>query len=70
MRGISHTAPNSFGGSEMSQNYQPGGDTETNNIGALADGFLGNTAINDPDTSDNSTAYIGGLANGDNRDNT
>ena len=54
----------------MSQNYQPGGDTETNNIGALADGFLGNTAINDPDTSGGSTAYIGGLANGDNRDNT
>jgi len=51
-------------------NYQPGGDTETNNIGALADGFLGNTAINDPDTSNGSTAYIGGLANGDNRDNT
>jgi hypothetical protein len=47
--------------------YDPKGD-ETN-VGALADGFA-NSAINDTEISDDSTGYVGGLANGDNRNNT
>ncbi|APO74626.1 hypothetical protein AM571_CH01805 [Rhizobium etli 8C-3] len=51
----------------MSYNYPNGGD-ETN-VGALADGFA-NTAINDTDVDDGSTGYVGGVANGDNRNNS
>lgn len=51
----------------MSHNYDPKGD-ETN-VGALADGFA-NSAINSTEVDDGSTGYVGGLANGDNRDNT
>lgn len=54
-------------------NPQPSGsDTETNttNVGALAEGLLGNSAINSTEVSDDSTGYVGGIANGDNRGNT
>lgn len=55
-----------------------GGDTTTNTttdddtvvkVGALADG-LANSAINSTEVSDDSTGYVGGIANGDNRGNT
>ncbi|WP_086999430.1 fibrinogen-binding protein [Rhizobium sullae] len=50
-------------------NYPSGGDETETNVGALADGFA-NTAINDTDVDDGSTGYVGGIANGDNRNNT
>ncbi|NML76730.1 fibrinogen-binding protein [Rhizobium sp. S-51] len=53
----------------MPQFYDPNGDTEITTVGALADGFA-NSAINSTEIEDDSTGYVGGLANGDNRDNT
>jgi hypothetical protein len=47
--------------------YDPKGD-ETN-VGALANGFA-NSAINETEISEDSTGYVGGVANGDNRNNT
>lgn len=47
--------------------YDPKGD-ETN-VGALANGFA-NSAINETEIKDDSTGYVGGVANGDNRNNT
>ncbi|NYT30263.1 fibrinogen-binding protein [Rhizobium sp. WYCCWR 11128] len=44
-------------------------DTEITKVGALADGFA-NSAINSTEIDDDSTGYVGGVANGDNRDNT
>lgn len=44
-------------------------DTEITKVGALADGFA-NSAINSTEIEDDSTGYVGGVANGDNRDNT
>ncbi|MBY3275862.1 fibrinogen-binding protein [Rhizobium laguerreae] len=44
-------------------------DTEITKAGALADGFA-NSAINSTKIDDDSTGYVGGVANGDNRDNT
>jgi hypothetical protein len=44
-------------------------DDDVTKIGALADGFA-NTAINSTEIDDDSTGYVGGLANGDNRNNT
>ncbi|ANP87787.1 fibrinogen-binding protein [Rhizobium leguminosarum] len=44
-------------------------DTEITKAGALADGFA-NSAINSTEIDDDSTGYVGGVANGDNRDNT
>ncbi|WP_454853963.1 fibrinogen-binding protein [Rhizobium binxianense] len=38
-------------------------------VGALADGFA-NSAINSTEVDDGSTGYVGGVANGDNRNNT
>ncbi|NEJ74614.1 fibrinogen-binding protein [Rhizobium phaseoli] len=55
----------------MSDNYKHGpspGD-EITKVGALADGFA-NSAINSTEVDDGSTGYVGGVANGDNRDNT
>ncbi|MGX5665215.1 fibrinogen-binding protein [Rhizobium daejeonense] len=52
---------------EMSYGYNPQGD-ETN-VGALADGFA-NSAINSTEVDDGSTGYVGGVANGDNRENS
>jgi hypothetical protein len=52
---------------EKVMSYDPKGD-ETN-VGALAEGFA-NSAINETEISDDSTGYVGGLANGDNRNNT
>ncbi|ULJ78046.1 MSCRAMM family adhesin SdrC [Rhizobium sp. C104] len=49
---------------------KPSGDvTEITKVGALADGFA-NSAINSTEVDDGSTGYVGGVANGDNRDNT
>ncbi|KPH09915.1 fibrinogen-binding protein [Rhizobium acidisoli] len=49
---------------------KPSGDvTEITKVGALADGFA-NSAINSTEVDDSSTGYVGGVANGDNRDNT
>lgn len=47
--------------------YHPKGDDT--NVGALADGFA-NSAINSTEIEDDSTGYVGGLANGDDRNNT
>ncbi|RWX40129.1 fibrinogen-binding protein [Rhizobium leguminosarum] len=44
-------------------------DTEITKVGALADGFA-NSAINSTEIEDDSTGYVGVVANGDNRDNT
>ncbi|MBY5592018.1 fibrinogen-binding protein [Rhizobium leguminosarum] len=44
-------------------------ETEITKVGALADGFA-NSAINSTNIDDDSTGYVGGVANGDNRDNT
>ncbi|EJC68787.1 hypothetical protein Rleg5DRAFT_4563 [Rhizobium leguminosarum bv. viciae WSM1455] len=44
-------------------------DIEITKVGALADGFA-NSAINSTEIEDDSTGYVGGVANGDNRDNT
>ncbi|QND16119.1 fibrinogen-binding protein [Rhizobium leguminosarum bv. trifolii] len=44
-------------------------ETEITKVGALADGFA-NSAINSTEIEDDSTGYVGGVANGDNRDNT
>ncbi|TBG70590.1 fibrinogen-binding protein [Rhizobium leguminosarum] len=44
-------------------------DTEITKVGALADGFA-NSAINSTEIDDDSTGYVGGVANGDNRDNS
>lgn len=52
----------------MSHDYDPKGSEETN-VGALADGFA-NSAINSTEVDEGSTGYVGGVANGDNRDNT
>lgn len=49
--------------------YDPKGSDTENNVGALADGFA-NSAINSTEVDDGSTGYVGGLANGDNRNNT
>lgn len=38
-------------------------------VGALADGFA-NSAINSTEIDEDSTGYVGGVGNGDNRDNT
>ncbi|NKL38223.1 fibrinogen-binding protein [Rhizobium leguminosarum bv. viciae] len=58
----------------MSDDYKhdpksSGDETEITKVGALADGFA-NSAINSTEIDDGSTGYVGGLANGDNRDNT
>lgn len=55
----------------MSNNYNPHpqGADEVNTVGALADGFA-NNAVNGTNVDDGSAAYVGGLSNGDNRDNT
>lgn len=56
----------------MGYGHDPKGGDEintTNNVGALADG-LANSAINGTEVDDGSTGYVGGVANGDNRDNT
>lgn len=53
-------------------NHDPrssGDETEITKVGALADGFA-NSAINSTEVDDGSTGYVGGVANGDNRDNT
>lgn len=49
----------------------PHGSNETNTtaVGALAEGFA-NSAINSTEVDDGSTGYVGGMANGDNRNNT
>ncbi|MFC3164871.1 fibrinogen-binding protein [Ciceribacter thiooxidans] len=49
--------------------YDPKGSDTENNVGALADGFA-NSAINSTEVDDGSTGYVGGVANGDNRNNT
>jgi|GEM_PF-439381 hypothetical protein len=46
----------------------PGSDDDTVKVGALADGL--SSAINSTEIDDNSTGYVGGIANGDNRNNT
>lgn len=56
---MSYNDPKSSGGS----------DDDVTKIGALADGFA-NSAINSTEVDDGSTGYVGGVANGDNRDNT
>ncbi|QWW67836.1 MSCRAMM family adhesin SdrC [Rhizobium sp. WYJ-E13] len=45
-----------------------GSDDDTVKVGALADGL--SSAINSTEIDDDSTGYVGGIANGDNRDNT
>jgi len=45
-----------------------GSDDDTVKVGALADGF--SSAINSTEIDDDSTGYVGGIANGDNRNNT
>ncbi|RYC13977.1 fibrinogen-binding protein [Ciceribacter ferrooxidans] len=49
--------------------YDPKGSDTENNVGALADGFA-NSAINSTEVDEGSTGYVGGVANGDNRNNT
>ncbi|MGO8104509.1 fibrinogen-binding protein [Rhizobium leguminosarum] len=44
-------------------------EIEITKVGALADGFA-NSAVNSTEVDDGSTGYVGGVANGDNRDNT
>ena len=46
-----------------------GSKGDETNVGALANGFA-NSAINETEISDESTGYVGGAANGDNRGNT
>lgn len=54
----------------MSKDYDPkGGADETTIAGALADGFAA-SAINSTEIDEDSTGYVGGVANGDNRNNT
>lgn len=55
----------------MSYNPHPNNADETTitTVGALADGFA-NSAINSTEVDDGSTGYVGGVANGDNRNNT
>ncbi|MBW9056684.1 MSCRAMM family adhesin SdrC [Rhizobium mesosinicum] len=49
--------------------YDPkGSDDDTIKVGALADGL--SSAINSTEIDDDSTGYVGGIANGDNRNNT
>ncbi len=45
-----------------------GSDDDIVKVGALADGL--SSAINSTDIDDNSTGYVGGIANGDDRNNT
>ncbi|MDR6664954.1 fibrinogen-binding protein [Rhizobium sp. 1399] len=45
-----------------------GSDDDTVKVGALADGL--SSAINSTEIDDDSTGYVGGIANGDNRNNT
>lgn len=56
----------------MAHDYDPKGSdetTNTTNVGALADGFA-NSAINSTEVDEGATGYVGGVANGDNRNNS
>ncbi|EJT03304.1 hypothetical protein [Rhizobium sp. CCGE 510] len=55
----------------MSDDYKhgPSSGDDITKVGALADGFA-NSAINSTEVDDGSTGYVGGVANGDNRDNS
>ncbi len=53
----------------MSKGYDPKGADESTVAGALADGFAA-SAINSTEIDEDSTGYVGGAANGDNRGNT